>query len=246
MKTSALVISRRCCSTVLCPLLKVLLHCAVSSLEGVAPPCCVLSCFRDSLFVAIGNCLTSVFAGFVIFSIIGFIAREMGVGVDEVAKGGRQHSLNYYIVTIGLSINQSINQSVSIVTNAYFICRYSVINAYKVSQHIYFRRSLHSSIHCCNGYQDIVTCLHSSIHCCNGYQDIVTCLHSCIQCNAYQDIVTCLLHSSMQCCNAYQDIVTCLLHSSIKCCNIYKDIVTCLFHYSLQSYNILSLYASAS
>ncbi|KAK2180985.1 hypothetical protein NP493_418g00000 [Ridgeia piscesae] len=46
------------------------------------------NCLRDSLFVAIGNCLTSVFAGFVIFAIIGFIAHEIGVGVDEVAKGG--------------------------------------------------------------------------------------------------------------------------------------------------------------
>ena len=45
--------------------------------------------FRDSLFVAIGNCLTSVIAGFVIFAIIGFIAHEMGVGVSEVATGGK-------------------------------------------------------------------------------------------------------------------------------------------------------------
>ena len=34
-----------------------------------------------------------MFAGFVIFAIIGFIAHEIGVGVDEVAKGGRYRQL---------------------------------------------------------------------------------------------------------------------------------------------------------
>ncbi|XP_064650709.1 sodium- and chloride-dependent glycine transporter 1-like isoform X4 [Lineus longissimus] len=43
---------------------------------------------RDSLFVAVGNCLTSIFAGFVIFGIIGYMAHELGVGVGEVAQQG--------------------------------------------------------------------------------------------------------------------------------------------------------------
>ena len=46
------------------------------------------NCLRDSLVVSIGNCLTSFFAGFVIFGIIGFMAHEMGLEVDEVAKQG--------------------------------------------------------------------------------------------------------------------------------------------------------------
>jgi solute carrier family 6 amino acid transporter-like protein 5/7/9/14 len=46
------------------------------------------NCLRDSLIVSLGNCLTSFFAGFVIFGIIGFMAHEMGMEVNEVAKQG--------------------------------------------------------------------------------------------------------------------------------------------------------------
>jgi len=44
--------------------------------------------FRDCVMVAIGNCITSVFAGFVIFGIIGFMAHELGVKVEDVAAQG--------------------------------------------------------------------------------------------------------------------------------------------------------------
>ncbi|PIK49656.1 putative sodium- and chloride-dependent neutral and basic amino acid transporter B(0+) isoform X5, partial [Apostichopus japonicus] len=40
--------------------------------------------YFDSLFVAIANCCTSVFAGFVIFSVIGFMAETLGKEVDDV------------------------------------------------------------------------------------------------------------------------------------------------------------------
>jgi solute carrier family 6 amino acid transporter-like protein 5/7/9/14 len=43
---------------------------------------------RDTLIVCFGNCLTSVFAGFAIFSILGFLAKELGVKVEDVVKGG--------------------------------------------------------------------------------------------------------------------------------------------------------------
>ena len=44
--------------------------------------------FRDAIIVSIANCATSFFAGFVIFGIIGFMAFEMGVGIEDVAKQG--------------------------------------------------------------------------------------------------------------------------------------------------------------
>ncbi|CAD5120424.1 DgyrCDS8991 [Dimorphilus gyrociliatus] len=46
------------------------------------------NCLRDALVVSIANCLTSFFAGFVIFGIIGFMANEMGLDVGKVAKSG--------------------------------------------------------------------------------------------------------------------------------------------------------------
>ncbi|XP_035693852.1 sodium- and chloride-dependent glycine transporter 2-like [Branchiostoma floridae] len=42
----------------------------------------------DTLIVALTNCATSVFAGFVIFSILGHMALKLGVTVPEVAKSG--------------------------------------------------------------------------------------------------------------------------------------------------------------
>ncbi|WAQ98410.1 SC6A5-like protein, partial [Mya arenaria] len=42
----------------------------------------------DSIVVAIGNCLTSVFAGFVIFSYIGSLSKVLGVPIEDVAKSG--------------------------------------------------------------------------------------------------------------------------------------------------------------
>lgn len=43
---------------------------------------------RDTMIVCFGNCLTSVFAGFAIFSVLGFMAKELGVEVKDVAVGG--------------------------------------------------------------------------------------------------------------------------------------------------------------
>ena len=46
------------------------------------------NCFRDSVIVCLINCGTSVFAGLVIFSVLGFMASEKGVDVRHVADGG--------------------------------------------------------------------------------------------------------------------------------------------------------------
>lgn len=47
------------------------------------------SIYRDSLIVGVGNICTSIFAGFVIFSIVGYLAKEMDTPVGEVVKQGR-------------------------------------------------------------------------------------------------------------------------------------------------------------
>ena len=48
-----------------------------------------LNHYRDAVIVAIVNCGTSVFAGFVIFSVIGYMAHEMKVDVADVTDSGK-------------------------------------------------------------------------------------------------------------------------------------------------------------
>ncbi|GFS02000.1 sodium- and chloride-dependent taurine transporter-like [Elysia marginata] len=46
------------------------------------------NCFRDSLIFATVNSVTSFLAGFVIFSVLGFMAHSQGVSVEDVAESG--------------------------------------------------------------------------------------------------------------------------------------------------------------
>ncbi|PSN52584.1 Sodium- and chloride-dependent glycine transporter 2 [Blattella germanica] len=46
------------------------------------------NCHRDAFFVCITNTATAILAGFVVFSILGFLAKELGVDVQDVVQSG--------------------------------------------------------------------------------------------------------------------------------------------------------------
>ncbi len=46
------------------------------------------NCHRDAVLIALWNCCTSLYAGFVVFTVIGFMAHEKGQDVADVVAGG--------------------------------------------------------------------------------------------------------------------------------------------------------------
>ena len=59
-----------------------------SCLEIFSGICCFHS--RDSLMVPLINCGTSFYAGFVVFATLGFMAKEKGLPIEDVAEAGRR------------------------------------------------------------------------------------------------------------------------------------------------------------
>ncbi|KAM7399628.1 hypothetical protein PAMP_018881 [Pampus punctatissimus] len=46
------------------------------------------NCYKDCLYLCLLNCVTSVVAGFAVFSVLGFMAHEQDVPISEVAESG--------------------------------------------------------------------------------------------------------------------------------------------------------------
>ena len=64
---------------------------AISTMDHIMSYHFVPFPFRDGVTISLINCATSVFAGFVIFSVVGFMAHDSGLPVDKVADSGKAH-----------------------------------------------------------------------------------------------------------------------------------------------------------
>ena len=60
------------------------------------------NCYRDALLVSFTNCGTSVFAGFAIFAILGSLAHQTGVAVEDVAKSSESLAFVAYPQAVSL------------------------------------------------------------------------------------------------------------------------------------------------
>lgn len=62
--------------------------------------------FRDAMLVPIINCATSIFAGFVIFAILGFMAHSADTTVEKVVSQGIKVSSFYMTQTQDIIFKQ--------------------------------------------------------------------------------------------------------------------------------------------
>jgi hypothetical protein len=58
------------------------------ALQSLSTHLFTIDACRDALIIPFVNCGTSIYAGFVIFSVLGYMANEKGVPVSEVAAEG--------------------------------------------------------------------------------------------------------------------------------------------------------------
>ncbi|XP_072022160.1 sodium- and chloride-dependent taurine transporter-like [Amphiura filiformis] len=100
---------------------------------------------RDGLLFACINSGTSVYSGFVIFAVLGFMAGQQNVGVGEVAKGGpglafiaypeavaqmplpQLWAVLFFIMILLLGIDSQVLTILAFDTNAIFQCLFSLI-----------------------------------------------------------------------------------------------------------------------
>lgn len=66
---------------------------------------CYIWCYRFSVVVPLINCGTSLYAGFVIFSVLGYMAKQAGVRVEDIVDSGE--SINYIQLWGWISLSPS-------------------------------------------------------------------------------------------------------------------------------------------
>ena len=74
----------------------------------------------DALILSLGNCFTSFFAGFAIFSILGNMAHEQGVTVEEIVADGI--GLAFVVYPDGLSTLPGKSNSLLFVYLVFVCC----------------------------------------------------------------------------------------------------------------------------